>query len=95
MQNAQEIKQSVIDRLEQLPATTLVEVLHYVDFLTERMGQASVPQAFIPSEHLPAPNAFVDLAGSWRFEPGELDEILDYIEKSKLAELEEEDVVLD
>lgn len=90
MQNVQELKQSVIERLEQLPATTLVEVLHYVDFLTERMGQASVP-----SEHLPAPDAFVDLAGSWRFEPGELDEILDYIEKSKLAELEEEDVVLD
>ncbi|MBI1293457.1 hypothetical protein GC175_00680 [bacterium] len=96
MQDIQEIRQSVIERLEQLPAATLVEVLHYVDYLVERTEQTS-PQ-FYTTEHvqnLPATNAFVELAGSWSFEPGELEEILDYIEQSKLAELEEKDVLLD
>lgn len=90
MQDVQEIRQSVIERLEQLPAATLVEVLHYVDFLIERTEQTTEH-----GQSLPATNAFVELAGSWRFDPGELEEILEYIEQSKVAELEDEDVLLD
>jgi hypothetical protein len=42
---------------------------------------------------LPAPDAFVECAGTWEFEPGELEEILQDIERSRLMEFEEGRVV--
>jgi hypothetical protein len=38
---------------------------------------------------LPAPDAFLECAGTWAFEPGELEEILQDIERSRLMEIEE------
>jgi hypothetical protein len=96
MQNVQELKHTVVERLDLLPQSTLLEVLHYVDFLIERSEQVEeLTQRDGEDALLPATNAFVEMAGSWQFEPGELEEILEYIEQCKLAELEEEDAVLD
>jgi hypothetical protein len=39
---------------------------------------------------LPAPGAFLECAGTWEFEPGELEEILQDIEQSRLIEIEEQ-----
>jgi hypothetical protein len=39
MQNVQELKHTVVERLDLLPQSTLLEVLHFVDFLIERSEQ--------------------------------------------------------
>ncbi|MBX3002193.1 MAG: hypothetical protein KF893_26955 [Caldilineaceae bacterium] len=81
MQSFQELKHTVVERLDLLPQSTLLEVLHYVDFLIERSEQMDLQnQQGHEESSLPAPDAFVGLAGSWSFEPGELEEILEYIE---------------
>jgi hypothetical protein len=96
MQDIQDLKQTVVEKLDLLPEPTLLEVLHFVDFLIERSepGDGPIHQGN-DDDALPAPNAFVGLAGTWSFEPGELEEILEYIEQCKAMELEEEDVILD
>jgi hypothetical protein len=96
MQDIQDLKQTVVEKLDLLPEPTLLEVLHFVDFLIERSEPNDAPiHQGNDDDTLPAPNAFVGLAGTWSFEPGELEEILEYIEQCKAMELEEEDVILD
>ena len=88
MQNTKQLRQSAIDRLKLLPPSTLPEVIDFIDFLIERSDK------FVEDRSLPATDAFVEFAGSWDFEPGELDEILQDIEQSRLMELESQNAHL-
>jgi len=80
MQNVAQLRQSAVVKLNLLPQAKLVEVLNFIDFVRTRP---------IRPRSLPAPDAFVECAGAWKFEPGELEEILQDIKQSRLMELEE------
>lgn len=91
MQNTKQLRQSAIDRLKLLPPSTLPEVINFIDFLIERSDKVVSQE-----KQLPAADAFVEFAGSWDFEPGELEDILQDIEQSRLMELEKQhDQLLD
>ena len=91
MQNTKQLRQSAIDRLKLLPPSTLPEVIDFIDLLIERSDKVVSNE-----EQLPSTDAFVNFAGSWDFEPGELDEILQNVEQSRLMELEKQhDQLLD
>jgi hypothetical protein len=96
MQSLKELKQSIVERLDLMPEPELREVLNFVDFMLVRSQTSDT----LEGENgvigvLPAPDAFLACAGTWEFEPGELEEIMRDIEQSRLMELEEEDVILD
>jgi hypothetical protein len=71
MQNAAQLKKIVIEALSGLPRDSLAEVLDFVNFLKIYHQPSRVS-----SLKFPAPDAFIECAGTWRFEPGELDNIL-------------------
>jgi hypothetical protein len=81
MENIAQLRQSAIEKLNRLPGEKLVVALDFIDFLMLRQAA---------SADLPAPDAFVECAGTWEFEPGELEEILQDIERSRLMEIEEQ-----
>ena len=81
MENVTQLRQSAIEKLNRLPSEKLVVALDFIDFLMLRQTASGV---------LPAPDAFVECAGTWEFEPGELEEIQQYIEQSRLMEIEEQ-----
>ena len=83
MQDVMQLRQSTIEKIETLSREKLVEVLNFIDLLLARPAQPT-------SSALPAPDAFLECAGTWAFEPGELEEILQDIEQSRLMELEDE-----
>ncbi len=85
-----ELRQSTIAKIETLPREKLEAVLAFIDSLlarpTQPTAEPSTPQGSVED--------LLALAGSWKFDPGELDEILHDIEVSRLMELEEFDDVL-
>jgi hypothetical protein len=85
MENITQLRQSAIEKLNRLPGEKLVVALDFIDFLMLRQTAPGT---------LPAPDAFVECAGTWEFEPGELEEIQQYIEQSRLMEIEEQHGVL-
>lgn len=85
MEDATQLKQSVIEKLNDLSEEKLVQVLDFIELIT-----TSQPRFEARPDMLPAPDAFVECAGTWEFEPGELEEILQDIEHSRLMELEED-----
>jgi hypothetical protein len=85
MEDTTQLRQSVIEKLNALPHEKLIEVLDFIDFLTVYPRKRETT----PST-LPAPDAFLECAGTWEFEPGELEEILQDIEQLRLMELEEQ-----
>jgi hypothetical protein len=85
MENIAQLRQSAIEKLNILPEEKLIEVLTFIDFITTYPHKSETQ-----SESLPPPDAFLEYAGTWEFEPGELDEILHDIEQSRLMELEEQ-----
>ena len=85
MKDTAQLRQSAIEKLSALPQEKLVEVLDFIDFIT-----VSPRKRETPPTALPAPDAFLECAGTWEFEPGELEEILQDIEQSRLMELEEQ-----
>lgn len=86
-QNVINLKETVVKKLDMLPKEKLVAVSDFVDFLLERSKLATP----LPEE-AESKGSLADLlacVGIWEFEPGELDEILQDIEVSRLMELEE------
>ncbi len=82
-------RQAAIARINTLPLPKLVQAIDFMDFLKARALVDIPPVVSTPS--VPAPDAFVECAGTWQFEPGELEEILQFIEKMRLMEIEEQD----
>ncbi len=84
MKDTVQLRQSAAEKLNLLPNEKLIEVLDFIDFLTlHPRKRRTAPDT------LPAPDAFLECAGTWEFEPGELEEILRDIEQSRLMELKE------
>ncbi len=90
IQNETTVKQMVIERLDHLPLPALHDVLSYVE---AQLNQSNLAQ------QIDGPQGTVqDLlacAGTWHFEPGELEEILADIEQGRLLELAKDDILLD
>ncbi|MBN1933108.1 MAG: hypothetical protein JW934_00510 [Anaerolineae bacterium] len=82
MEDLAQLKQFAIEKLDRLSREKLAEALDFIDFLVHYPRHSS-PDVF------PPPDAFLECAGTWKFEPGELDDILKDIERSRLMELEE------
>jgi hypothetical protein len=81
-----QLRQSTINQLNQLPPHRLVQALDFIDYLLERPGPTAAPKPEVPRGSL---EDLLACTSIWRFEPGELDEILQDIEQSRLMELEE------
>ncbi len=85
MQDEIQLKQAALERLGKLNSPELRQVLGFMDFLLDHPTSQA--------KELKAPPGTVQdllaVAGSWEFEPGELEEILQDIEQSRLMELEE------
>ena len=86
MDNFAQLRQSTINRLNQLPPHRLVQALDFIDYLLERPGPTIPIKPEMPRGNL---DDLLACTGIWRFEPGELDEILQDIEQSRLMELEQ------
>jgi hypothetical protein len=88
VENLTQLKQSAINRLNRLPPHRLVQALDFIDYLLERAGP------IVPNRPEAPRGTLEDLLACtsiWKFEPGELEEILQDIEQSRLMELEEND----
>lgn len=86
MENINQLKQSAITRINLLPPSKLPAVIDFIDFLLERSN------VVVSQKPDPPQGSIEDLlacAGTWKFEPGELEELLEDIEQSRLMELEE------
>ncbi len=77
MENVTQLRQSAINKINRLPGEKLVVALNFIDFLM--LHQTA-------SNALPAPDAFVECVGTWEFEPGELEEIQQYLLGRPLTE---------
>jgi len=88
MENTAELRQVAINRLNLLPSSKLPEAIDFLDFLLERPNRA-IHQ--LPTSPQGSIEDLLACAGTWEFEPGELEEILQDIEQSRLMELEEAD----
>jgi len=86
MENLAQLRQATINRLNRLPPHRLAQALDFIDFLLERPG------AVVPTRPETPQGSLEDLlacTGIWEFESGELEELLEDIEQSRLMELEE------
>jgi hypothetical protein len=84
--NLAQLRQLTIDRLNELPPHRLVQALDFIAYLLEHPGPT------IPTKPEKPQGSLEDLltcAGIWQFESGELAEILQDIEQSRLMELDE------
>jgi hypothetical protein len=88
VENLAQLKQSAIDRLDELPPHRLVQALDYINYLLERPGPAVPTMPEAPRGTL---EDLLACTSIWEFEPGELEGILQDIEQSRLMELEETD----
>jgi hypothetical protein len=93
MKEPVQLKESVKERIDQLPEQALWEVSQLVDNLLDQMhtgesqGADTVAQGTVED--------LLACAGTWKFDPGELEEIMRDIEQNRLMELEEDDCLLD
>lgn len=86
MENLTELKQSTVNRLNKLPPHRLAQALDFTDYLLEHPEPTISPVPELPRGNL---DDLLACAGSWQFEPGELEGIMRDIEQSRLMELEE------
>lgn len=86
MENLAALKQSTVNRLNKLPPHRLAQALDFIDYLLEHPEPTVSPVPESPQGDL---NDLLACAGSWQFEMGELEDILQDIEQSRLMELEE------
>jgi hypothetical protein len=86
VENLTALKQSTVNRLNKLPPHRLVQALDFIEYLLEHPGPAVSSVPVLPKGNL---DDLLACAGSWQFEPGELEEILQDIDHSRLMELEE------
>lgn len=88
MNDIGQLRQSAIEKLNALSKDKLIGVLDFIDFV--------MLESPTHRQVLPAPDAFLECAGTWEFNPDELEEILQDIEQSRLMELKEQhDSLLD
>ena len=80
-QRTAQLIEQVQQQLSNLPEDKVVEVLDFIQFLIAR---TTPTQEILRS----SPNALQECVGIWEFTPGELDDILAEIERSRLLELE-------
>lgn len=86
MENLAQLRQSAINRLNELPPHRLVQALDYINYLLERPG----PTVPIRPETLRGTlEDLLACTSIWKFEPGELEGVLQGVEQSRLMELEE------
>ena len=93
MNSPEQLKILVKERIDRLPNDALQEVADLVDTLLNETYSAEKPAGVTMPQGTVAD--LLACAGTWKFDPGELEEILRDIELSRLMELEEDDVVLD
>jgi hypothetical protein len=86
MQDVTQLQQSAIDRVRLLNTERLIQVIDFIDFLLERTESSRIAESGTPQG---STEDLLAVAGIWHFEPGELHEILQDIEQSRLMELEE------
>jgi len=86
MKDIARLRQRAIGRLNELPLYKLIQVLDYIDSLLERSSPIVPPRPGMPRGSL---QDLLACAGTWEFEPGELEEISQDIEESRLMELED------
>jgi hypothetical protein len=86
MQDVTQLQQSAIDRVRLLSTERLVQVIDFIDFLLERTEPFRISDPDAPQGSV---DDLLAVAGIWQFEPGELHELLQDIEQSRLMELEE------
>jgi hypothetical protein len=79
---AQLIEQVELE-VRSLPIERIQEVLDFIGFLKSKISSPSRPPRG-------SPEALLECAGIWEFEPGELDKILADIERARNIELETE-----
>ena len=84
MKDTVQLRRSATEKLNLLSNEKLIEVLDFIDFLTRHPRRRRTAP-----DTLPPPDAFLECAGTWEFEPGELEKILRDIEQSRLMELKE------
>lgn len=93
MNNSEQLKVLVKERIDLLPTDALQEVADLVESLLSENDLIEIPaKAAMPG------GTVADLlacAGTWVFEPGEIEEILRDIELGRLMELEKDDIILD
>ena len=87
MQDVTQLQQSAIDRVRLLNTDRLIQVIDFIDFLLERTESSRITEPGTPQG---SAEDLLAVAGTWQFEPGELHEILQEIEQSRLMELEEQ-----
>ena len=93
MQDVTRLQQSAIDRVRLLSTERLLQVIDYIDFLLARYEPSQMFGDHVPQGTV---DDLLAVAGIWQFERGELQEILQDVEQSRLMELEERnDGVLD
>jgi hypothetical protein len=88
VENLAQLKQSAINRLNELPPHRLVQALDYINYLLEHPGPTVPIRPEAPRGTL---EDLLACTSIWKFEPGELEGILQDIEQSRLMELEETD----
>ncbi len=88
MEETAQLKQFIIEKLNLLSQDQLIKLLAFINSLISAFHDAKT-STDIPLS-LPAPDAFIQYAGTWEFEPGELEKILQDIEQSRLMALEED-----
>ena len=86
MENLTTLRQSTVNRLKKLPPHRLVQALDFINYLLEHSEPIASP---VPESPRGSRDDLLACAGSWQFEPGELEQILQDIEQSRLMELEE------
>ena len=86
MDNLAQLRQLTIERLKELPPHRLVQALDFIAYLLEHPGPTIPTKPERPQGRL---EDLLECAGIWQFEVGELEEILQAIERSRLMELDE------
>ena len=86
MQDVMQLRRDASRRLYKLDPSKLRQVLDFMDSLLDRSARPSAE----PASPQGSVQDLLAVAGSWKFEPGELEEILQDIEQSRLMELEDE-----
>ena len=86
MQDVTQLQQSAINRVRLLDTDRLIQVIDFIDFLLERTESSRITEPGTPQG---SAEDLLAVAGIWQFEPDELQEILQDLERSRLMELEE------
>jgi hypothetical protein len=93
MKDPVQLKESVKERIDQLPEQVLWRVAQLLDNLLDQEHSGEFRQ----DQRTPQGTVedLLACAGTWKFDPGELEEIMRDIEQNRLMELDKDDCLLD